>query len=217
MARRNPPPIDEVRLIYDREAHGFDARFQADPRTVARFRLFDAPHKSIAAGARRVLELGCGSGRLLAQLDGGIRIGIDVSGGLLAVAWAKGLCVVHGDAQRLPFPDGSFDAVCSGNAVFRHLDYERTFAECVRVLQPGGRLAVQQYAARPFRLRAGPPPSDLDLDNLHDMLRPARAAGLIEERVFLWRNLRFPPYALPLPRPVAWRLWTQAVFVFRKL
>ncbi|MFN7134591.1 MAG: class I SAM-dependent methyltransferase, partial [Myxococcales bacterium] len=61
---------------------------------------------------RRVLDLGCGEGRHLAALQGapGVRFGLDfdpVAVGA-ARAWAT---LVQGDLRRLPFADGSFDAI----------------------------------------------------------------------------------------------------------
>ncbi|MCA9674618.1 MAG: class I SAM-dependent methyltransferase, partial [Myxococcales bacterium] len=60
-------------------------------------------------GARAVLELGCGTGRLLAQVDAPVRLGIDVAAGMLAHARARGLAVARADAHALPFADDTFD------------------------------------------------------------------------------------------------------------
>lgn len=51
------------------------------------------------------------------------------------------------DAEELPFPDGSFDAVV-GNFVVPHLGRpDRAVAECARVLAPGGKLALSMWDA----------------------------------------------------------------------
>jgi SAM-dependent methyltransferase len=98
-----------------------------------------------------VLDVACGPGnisrRLLRSLgDDGLLIGIDASPTMLARAVtdtrAENAVYMRADAQRLPFADHSFDAVCCYAALYL---IERPFdaiAEMVRVLAPGGRLAV---------------------------------------------------------------------------
>lgn len=220
MTARSVPDPRTVAGAYDAGAEAFDARFAADPRTVRRFATIDEPQRSIARGARSVLELGCGTGRLLAVLDGRVRVGVDVSGGLLRVAAGKGLTVLRADAHALPFADGSFDAIAAGNAVFRYLDYPRAFAECARVLRRGGRLAVHQYSKATFGLRSAlrraPADTPLHVGDLDEVRGPARGAGFAEEAVHLWRTLSFWPYVLRLPEPLSWRLWDHVTFVFRK-
>ena len=88
----------DVGCDYDLAAPGFDERFSANPRTVARYRRLEAPMLAVARG--RVLDLGCGSGRLLGALGG---VGVDLSASLLRVAREKGLAVARADAHALPF------------------------------------------------------------------------------------------------------------------
>ena len=99
----------------------------------------------------RVLDMGCGRGEvLLACAQRGARVaGIDYSAAAVqisreTVAEAADAEVVEGDVTRLPWPDGSFDRVLSGD-VIEHLDPEDGHAmlrEAHRVLRPGGRLVV---------------------------------------------------------------------------
>jgi SAM-dependent methyltransferase len=101
------------------------------------------------ADGQLVVDVGCGSGRLAAQLApfGGIRyIGCDVVGRL--VEYASKLSgrpdwrFVHSDGSRIPCEDGAADFVCFFS-VFTHLPHEDTFRyfrESARVLKPGGRL-----------------------------------------------------------------------------
>jgi len=195
---------------YDGGAAGYDERFRADPRTPRRYAIVEAPALAIARG--RVLELGCGTGRLLASARAPVRVGIDVAPAMLARAAARGLTVARADAHALPFGSGSFDAILAGNAVFGHLDARRAFAECARVLAPGGRIAVHQLAARPFSLRRPRAAPGL-LGDLEELRGPARAAGLVEKELHLFRGLPVWPYAVRVPAWVG-RLWTHVVILF---
>lgn len=100
---------------------------------------------------RRVLEIGCGAGqcgRWLRKRGVVQVVGIDVSARQLQHARrldeAVGglLPTVQADAQRLPFADAAFDAVCSAYGAFPFIpDAEAALRETARVLRPGGRLA----------------------------------------------------------------------------
>ncbi len=60
----------------------------------------------------------------------------------------------EGDALALPFPDGTFDAVCSGFMMRNVVDIAAAFAEQARVARPGGRvvcLEITRPAGRLFR------------------------------------------------------------------
>jgi ubiquinone/menaquinone biosynthesis C-methylase UbiE len=149
---------------------------------------FDPRHPQAA----RLLDLGCGSGEFTRRLAGAFPgaeavIGIDVLPEMLRAAEA--LCgasagdpgpsgggsgpsgplstrrptLEEGDACALRFPDGHFDFVA-----LRHLtqllpDPEAVFAECRRVLRPGGWLHVvsEDYGMLHFPPRDGVDPDDL--------------------------------------------------------
>ena len=112
----------------------------------------------------RLLDLCCGHGRHavpLAQL--GYRVtGLDLSRTLLARAaaasWEQGQRVglVEADMRRLPFADGSFDAVLNLFNAFGYLEDEAqdelVLAEVARVLVPGGRF-LQELANREALVR----------------------------------------------------------------
>jgi len=97
------------------------------------------------AGARSVLDVGCGEGqvaRLAAGLPGVERVvGIDPTWAQLAVARERSgfVSYVRGVAGSLPFPTASFDAAVAC-LVFEHIDdVDAAIAELGRVLAPGGR------------------------------------------------------------------------------
>lgn len=98
----------------------------------------------------RVLDVACGPGnfsRDFARAAGdGLVVGIDASASMLDVAVREAdsdnLAYIRGDAGALPFRDGSFDAVCCFAALYLIEQPMRALAEIVRVLAPGGRVAL---------------------------------------------------------------------------
>lgn len=97
---------------------------------------------------RRVLDLGCGTGQLALRIEETLPkarvVGCDFSAGMLHRAAARRTHVrwVRGDAGRLPFQDGAFDAIVSTEAFHWFPDQDAALAECFRVLVPGGQLLL---------------------------------------------------------------------------
>lgn len=98
---------------------------------------------------QRVLDVACGTGVLArggAQRIGrnGSIVGIDPSPGMLAVAEQLDPAVDWREAaaEALPFPDASFDAVVSQFGMMFFRNRPAAIAEMLRVLKPGGSLAV---------------------------------------------------------------------------
>lgn len=100
------------------------------------------------SGARRVLDIGCGTGLLTTRIRQELAptsiVGCDFSRGMLrgAARRSPALAWVRGDAQRLPFEDGRFDTVVSTESFHWFPDQDRALAEFFRVLAPRGRLLV---------------------------------------------------------------------------
>jgi len=58
----------------------------------------------------------------------------------------RAVSFVQGDAERLPFPDASFDAATVGFGLRNLVDLDRGLAEIFRVLKPGGRLSALEFS-----------------------------------------------------------------------
>lgn len=120
-----------------------------------------AEQLAISAGLRageRVLDVACGSGNAaIAAARRGCEVtGLDYVPELLERARDRAavegvrLDLVEGDAEELPFEDGSFDAVISVVGVMFAPDQERAAAELVRVCRPGGTIAVANWTPDGF-------------------------------------------------------------------
>lgn len=103
----------------------------------------------------RILDLGCGTGRLTLELAGhvprGLVVGLDLSEGMLRVAAqavrGPGVQLVRGDGTRLPF-DAAFDAVFSTATLHWIGDHLQAFQTVFAALRPGGRFVAQAGGGR---------------------------------------------------------------------
>ena len=142
----------QVAAHWGRRAAHFDEDFGHSIRTGAERTAWDRildlalPRR----GALDALDAGCGTGFLSFELAGrGHRVtGIDFAPAMLAEARRKaaerGVSIrfEEGDAEQLPFGPGSFDLVVSRHVLWTLPHPEAAIDEWVRVLRPGGRLAV---------------------------------------------------------------------------
>lgn len=110
---------------------------------------------------KKVLDIACGTGVLTEQF---VRMGADVTAIDLtpkAVELTKkrlalyGLSatVIEADAQKLPFPDNSFDFVCAWGCLMHMPRTEQAIAEIHRVLVPGGKMIAMMYHRDSVHLR----------------------------------------------------------------
>lgn len=144
---------------YDRIAPGYDRRFidGSEQRATSTALQTLARARARSQGARRILEVGCGTGHWLASLGqaAGCRYGLDLSAGMLAQAQVRedALYLARGNACCLPFADGCADLVYCVNAI-HHFQRRRDFVfEARRLLRPGGTLAVVGMDPRAHRHR----------------------------------------------------------------
>ena len=142
---------DFVRDIFDETAPWYD--------WAVRFMSFGSGHwyrreavKRAGIGpGMRLLDLATGTGvvaRAAAEVVGGPRaiVALDPSIGMLHSGRIDSPRV-EGTAEQIPVRDESFDAITIGFALRHFADLRVVFAECFRVLRPGGRLLVLEITA----------------------------------------------------------------------
>ncbi|MFH8974804.1 methyltransferase domain-containing protein [Streptomyces sp. NPDC017890] len=142
---------------FDHGAGRYDRLVALNPGYHAQLRR-SARRLGLADGGagRRVLDLGCGTGAstaaLAAALPAAEIVGVDASAGMLERArskpWPPRVRFVHAPAEELHRAevDGPFDAVLAAY-LFRNLsDPDAVLRTVHRLLAPGGRLAVHEYA-----------------------------------------------------------------------
>ncbi|MBF6452862.1 class I SAM-dependent methyltransferase [Nocardia cyriacigeorgica] len=124
--------------------------YLASGRTTAADRRYAADSLRLHK-AHRVLDIACGPGNFTRYLserlpEDGYAVGVDYSPPMLARAVADNagprVGYLRGDARFLPFADGSFDAVCCFGALYLIPDPLAAAREMIRVLAPGGRIAI---------------------------------------------------------------------------
>jgi len=104
-------------------------------------------------GQARILDLCCGTGdlALVFARNGNEVFGADFTEPMLPLARKKAQavgCNIHwtqADAQHLPYPSDTFDAVTIAFGIRNIADPQLAIRECYRVLKPGGRLAVLEF------------------------------------------------------------------------
>lgn len=86
------------------------------------------------------LEIGIGSGRFAAPL--GIKLGLEPSSKMMEIAQARGIEVIGGVGESLPFRDSQFDFATMVTTICFLDDVEVAFNEAYRILKPGGCLII---------------------------------------------------------------------------
>jgi len=148
----------------------------------------------LARGGTRVIDVGCGVGHDLLRLhqrleSTGLVVGVDTSERLLTEARhripAARRRLAIADGRSLPFVDGSFDAAWVDRVLHWHEDPSPIVQELVRVVRPGGAVALTEPDLRTLTIQgiAGgrvrplhpmrPGPFRFDATGLRQLLRSA--------------------------------------------
>nr|WP_282680153.1 class I SAM-dependent methyltransferase [Methanosarcina acetivorans] len=88
----------------------------------------------------KTLEIGAGTGRFAVPL--GIRYGLEPAGSMAKIAEKRGMQVVLGVAEFLPFKRQSFDLILIVAALSLFKDPEKALCEAAGVLKPGGQIII---------------------------------------------------------------------------
>ena len=145
-------------VLYDYFRAFDDMREHPDVEPLA---LSESVHGYRGSAGLRVLDYGCGNGYVLAHYarNGAIVTGIDLTERALGLARARFNLLgfqgefVRGDGKSVPFPDATFDIVCSMGVLHHIPDPRPVVDELYRVLKPGGRLVVMVYSRASWRYR----------------------------------------------------------------
>jgi ubiquinone/menaquinone biosynthesis C-methylase UbiE len=141
--------IHAIRRMYDRAAERYDPALSG---RVGRTVLRHGREKAAGYARGRLLDVGVGSGASLAHYAADVRVtGIDISPGMLAVARRRlqelgrnGELLLM-DAQRLDFPDHSFDSLAFNLCLCTIPDPARALHEALRVARPGAPMTFIEH------------------------------------------------------------------------
>jgi ubiquinone/menaquinone biosynthesis C-methylase UbiE len=143
----------------------------------------------------RVLDVGCGTGRLAAQLEasGATVVGLDLDSSMLMIASSRTRGrLILGDAHTIPVGDATFDRIIAVTLCEFTRDPGAVFAELARVTRPGGRIVVGALNPRsPWGLRwrrrlRHPPWSEVHFLSRRELLALASPFGRVSIRAALY-------------------------------
>lgn len=131
--------FDKIARDYDRLNHlmtlGLDRRWR---------------RRAVQGLQGNVLDVACGTGDMVVELmkHGCAVTGVDLSVEMMDIAKGKAPAATYmaADAERMPFPDGAFDAVTCAFGVRNYVHLEAGLSEMLRVLAPGGRMVILELA-----------------------------------------------------------------------
>lgn len=160
----HPEKAERVRAMFDQIAPRYDLlnhvlSLNIDKRWRARVTRELAP--VLSKPDAKALDLCCGTGDLTIALrrafPGSDVVGLDFSRPMLARADQKSttdprVSLVQGDATRIPFPDGGFDAVTIAFGLRNLTSVEGGLSEIRRMLAPGGRAVILEFSRPAFPL-----------------------------------------------------------------
>lgn len=147
-ARTSETPTARQKRVWDKTAPSYDKQIAFFEKLQ-----FSGGREWLGERARgRILEVAIGTGRNLPHYPADTTItGIELSPAMLAIARQRAadlgreVDLREGDAEHLPFPDGSFDTVVCALSLCTIPDPATAINEMARVLVPGGRLLLLDH------------------------------------------------------------------------
>ncbi len=182
--------IPRTRAMYDLVAESY-ARILSDTRYEAPLDLAMVEEFVVQLPAdARVLDAGCGAGRMLtylARVNPSLRLeGVDLSPAMVAQAQARHpeITISVGDLAALEYPDDEFDGVLAWYSIIHTPPHtvSAIMAELRRVLRPGGRVLLGFQAGTGVRTNTRAYGHEVDLHaflhNVGDIAAAAESVGL---------------------------------------
>ena len=129
-----------------------------------------------------VLDVACGAAHAAEPLAGRVRqvVGIDLTPALLHLGAQRlhdqgiaNVLLQEGNAESLPFTDGSFDVVYCRSSLHHFADPHRAVAEMVRVCRSGGRIVLVDLIAPTVDVRGR-------FDQIHQLIDPSHVRSFLE-------------------------------------
>lgn len=187
---------DKVRDSFHRQATEYDSYAVVQCRVVEKI---VGVLQAQQVAPKRLLDVGAGTGRLLAAVtdlypEAGA-VGVDLAPGMCRIAShnlaAKRVHVVNADAEHLPFDSGCFDLVLSTSTYQWLHSLDEAFAEARRVLAPGGLFCFALFGERTlFELRASYKSVLKDgTDRSHSFLGAAEVDAFLQQAGFMVENV----------------------------
>lgn len=160
------------------EKGDFSRRYILDPVMLPR---------AVALAPKTMLDVGCGEGRFcrMVQPHGIAATGIDPTPALIHSARARDpqSTYLEAPAEKLPFPDASFELVVSYLTLIDILDIQAAIPEMARVLAPGGSMLIA---------------------NLNSFTTAGETMGWVKD---VWGQRRYFPIDNYLTERSAWQEW----------
>jgi malonyl-CoA O-methyltransferase len=144
---------NRVGRAFDQQAGEYDRHTSVQKRVVDRLVTLVKNH--VATAPAEVLDIGCGTGRLLSSLNGQYPqarlYGLDLAYNMVCQARERlgsSALLVNGDAEHLPFKNGAFDLIVSSSTLQWLENLDLFFGQCHRVMKDNGLLCIAFFGGQ---------------------------------------------------------------------
>ncbi len=139
-----PQEPRSIRLLFTRIANNYDLTNHVI--SLGLDILWRKKFARLLEGRTRIADICCGSGAMIPLLEGRILAGLDFTRAMLSIA-AKhpGVRLVEGDAQKIPFASGTFDAAVIVYSIRNIPDVPAALREVQRILSPGALFGILDF------------------------------------------------------------------------